>query len=361
MRRLSETGSRSEGKPVGTNKSVNASRPGAQRAGELVTFTAASLMQKTLPPLGMLVPGLIPQGLIILAGRPKIGKSWLVLDLAISVASGRPFFGRKTDPGEVLLLALEDGERRLQSRLRIINGGVAPPSLHLATSCPSLGNGGAEAIRRWCDNASNPRAIVVDVFQRIRSRTVKSARLYEDDYDAALPLKEIADDFGIAVINVVHCRKAMAEDDPLDAVSATTGLTGAADHVLILNRSAKGLTLYGRGRDIEELDLAVRLDPRQCRWELIGNAAEVERSESRNAIIIALQEASEALGPKDISERSKVDYGVAKVLIGRMVKSGELIKVGRAQYALPPTPVTLFTGLTLDDEEEGERRKGNRS
>jgi hypothetical protein len=97
---------------------------------------------------------------------------------------------------------------------------------------------------------------------------------------------------GIAVVLVTHTRKMEAED-PLEAISGTNGVTGAADAVLVLNRDAKGTTLYGRGRDIEEIETAMRFDG--GRWSVLGDADEVRKSDERRKIVAALKEAGDEL------------------------------------------------------------------
>jgi AAA domain/IclR helix-turn-helix domain len=305
----------------------------------------------------MLIPGILPVGLSLLAGRPKIGKSWLALDMSRAIASGSTCLGRQpTRFGNVLYLALEDGDRRLQSRLRqMLVGSPAPTNLSFATSCRALDDGGADDIRAWCDSVPNPLFIVADVFQRIRPRPRNGGRLYADDYEAALPLKAIADERGIGVLAVVHCGKRDCDDDPLDAVSATTGLTGAVDHALILSRNKQGVTLYGRGRDAAEFDLAVQFDPHRGLWRALGDAAEVQRSEQRNRIIDALKEAGEPLGPKAIADASGVDHGTVRHLVGKMVEAGDLVRTGSARagrYSIPPHSIP---SIHTREGEEGQR------
>jgi hypothetical protein len=297
---------------------------------------ADALMRTRFEAQRFVVPGLVPEGLTLLAGRPKLGKSWIAMNISLAVASGQPILGRDPgDAGDVLHLALEDGPRRLQDRLRMmLAGGVAPTRLSFATSCPTLDSGGVDAIKAWAASVTNPRLIVVDVFQRIRGKSSDGKRLYADDYAAALPLKSIADHFSLALIAVTHCRKSDADNDPLDAVSATTGLTGAADTILILDRDRDGTSLYARGRDTEEADLALKFDPRKGLWSALGNKADVARSESRKAILAALRAAGGPLGPKGIADASGVSHGTVKHLVGRMVDAGDIIRAGDGLYTL---------------------------
>ncbi|SDM39655.1 AAA domain-containing protein [Nonomuraea maritima] len=117
------------------------------------SWTADELMAMTFPEPRWAVPGIIAEGLSLLAGPPKVGKSWLSLGLGIAVASGsKALEAIELEPGPVLYLALEDTARRLQNRMgKILSGQPAPKDLTLATTCPTLPQGGDEAIARWLD------------------------------------------------------------------------------------------------------------------------------------------------------------------------------------------------------------------
>ncbi len=137
---------------------------------KLGRLNATALLAKTLPTIEHIVPGYIQPGLSIVAGKPKTGKSWLSLGLAVAVATGGLALGNvPVKQGSVLYLALEDNERRLQQRLRQIlqDQEVALDNLYLETECPRLDAGGAEAIREWVDATVDARMVIVDVFTKI--------------------------------------------------------------------------------------------------------------------------------------------------------------------------------------------------
>jgi hypothetical protein len=311
------------------------------RRPTLITFTAAELAIRQMPPARFVVPRFVTEGLTLLGGRPKVGKSWLLMNIALAVATGRNILGEQIAvPGDVLLLALEDNERRLQARLNLMLAGeVAPSRLHLATVCPALDQGGLAAIRDWCRQLDNPRLIIVDVFARVRPRAQPGARLYEADYDSALPLKTLADELELGIIACTHTRKEPAAVDPFDSISATTGLAGAADSILILDRNTTGPTLYGRGRDMEEVEVALAFERSTGTWKLIGDAVEVNRSDERNAIIAVLTAADQPLSPKQIAERSGLGHASVKHLVRRLVTTGEITKSARGTYSSAGNPV----------------------
>jgi hypothetical protein len=305
----------------------------------LQTITASDLAAKCFPPIAYVVPNYIAQGLTVLAGRPKAGKSWLALSIAVGVAMGCRVLGSiKVEQGDVLYLALEDNQRRLQNRLNKLLPSPKPERLHLATECPRLDAGGLDAIEAWCVRVPKARLIVIDVLGKIRSERGPSESLYDADYRSIEPLKSLADTHEIAVIVVHHTNKREELSDPFDAVSGTTGLTGAADTVLILARDGLGITLYGRGRDIAEIEVALQFDSQTGHWALLGDADVVRRTDERKAILDALLDADEPLGPAAIADSAEMKSNNVRRLVGKMVKAGEVVKMGRGKYRHPSRP-----------------------
>jgi RecA-family ATPase len=293
------------------------------------------LLRKELPEIKFIVPGYLTEGLTILAGKGKIGKSWLALGIAIAVACGGYALGSiKVEQGDVLYLALEDNERRLQKRLRQLFPRESPAAARLFydLTCPPLDAGGIEAIREWIKNVPSPRLIVVDVLAKVRPVPSKNEAAYDADYRALGPLKQLADENGVAIIVVHHTRKAQAED-AFDAVSGSTGLTGAADATLVLSRNASGTTLYGRGRDLEEFEVALSFDKTCGHWSLLGSATEVRRSDARTTILRILRESPEPMRPADIARKCGMKPTNVRQLLGTMVRSAELTKVKPGLYA----------------------------
>jgi predicted ATP-dependent serine protease len=170
----------------------------------------------------------------------------------------------------VLYLALEDNERRLQSRITKILGanlGEWPKRFEYATQWPRGDDGGLEHICKWIAAAENPRLVVVDVLAMFRSPRNDRQSLYENDYQSVQALQKIASETDVAIVIVHHLRKSGAEVDPFEKVSGTLGLSGGADTVLVLDRDGNGATLYGRGRDIEEIETYPLTDP--CQFDIL--------------------------------------------------------------------------------------------
>ncbi len=301
-------------------------------------FDAAALQHMEFPPLKSNLPGVIPEGATLLVSRPKLGKSWFVLDIAIATAAGRFTLGDlKPSPGAVLYLALEDGKRRLQRRITKLLptfSGKWPERLKIATEWQRADQGGLDDIAAWIVSTPDVRLVIVDTLAQFRRVPNGRTPPYADDYAAISGLQKLASKYNIGIVIVHHDRKADA-DDVFDTVSGTLGLTGAADTILIMKRQAGAVGLYVRGRDIEEVEKALQFNKTTCRWTILGEAAEVFRSEERGRIVAALEEAGEALSVTEIMAAARIkSRGAADMLLGRMVRDGVLRRCGRGRYEL---------------------------
>lgn len=315
------------------------------------SFSAADLQSMQFEPIKYVVPGChIVEGLTILASKPKLGKSWLMLQAAIAVSLGEVIFEARCEPGDVLYAALEDNPRRIQSRMDKLCG-LRPWPSRLTFRCemPGLAEGGLDVIRDWAEQVERPRLAIIDVLAKVRPSRGREEGNYEADYKAVSGLKALCDELGIAVVLVHHVRK-MEADDPLDTVSGTTGLTGAVDSILVLSRNSDGVTLQGRGRDITEVDAAVKFDREDCRWSYLGEASEVRRSDERNLILDALLQAGEPMSPRDLADATGHPYGAVRRLLVKMSSAGELIKAGRGSYEHPSNSGHKVT-TDRDDED----------
>lgn len=343
---------------------------GSKGAKHPFVSSAADLGAMTFPDIKWIVPMYLPEGCSILAGRPKLGKSWLALDIALAVARGSICMGDIECPqGDVLYLALEDNKRRLKSRIEKVSPPHCPDkwphALDFATEWPRCDEGGLDALRDWLESKANPRLIIVDVLAQFRSGRGGQESLYEADYRAVKGLQELAAEYGIAIVVVHHVRKGMGDADPFERVSGTLGLTGAADTTIILDRDSNGCTLYARGRDLEEYERACTFDRTTCRWTVQGEASEVRRTDERSQILAVLEDADEAMSPQEIAIMADMKRNNVDRLLGKMAKAGEVLKTKRGRYAHPsrsdltaePTSTPGKKGKKVrngDDEEDGD-------
>ena len=262
---------------------------------ELDTISYQKLATCIFAPVNYLVDGLVTQGLAILAGAPKVGKSWLVLDLAASVSTCTPFLGRKTTPCNVLYLALEDTYERLQRRFGALmqdpNCGVS-----FAISAPPMGNGLEACLENAIRQDSNLKLIIIDTLQMIRN-TNGDKYSYSEDYACLSKLKTIADTHNITILVVHHTRKAGASD-VFDTVSGTNGITGAADSMMVLTKATRAgnrATLTITGRDVEGDELDLTFNTGILRWECLGNTEERNAAKD-NALLTTVSNYAQSVG-----------------------------------------------------------------
>jgi AAA domain len=298
------------------------------------TMSAADLMQLELPEAKWAVPGVLPEGVTILAGKPKIGKSWLGLGLGIAVGAGGRALGQiAVEAGDALYMGLEDNLRRLQKRMGKMLAGSdeAPRRLEVVTEWPQLDEGGVEALDAWLDKKPDARLVVVDTLKKIRPREAGSRSVYDLDYEALEPLVPLASGRGVAILVVHHLRKLEA-GDPLDMISGSTGLTGGVDGAIVLkrDRGKQDATLVVDGRDIEEpAELALRWDAEIASWSLMGDAEEYRQSEERRRIIELLQCMEEPMWPKEIAEALEKNRSTTRVLLANMKQDGQVEDTGQ--------------------------------
>jgi hypothetical protein len=307
---------------------------------------ATELLATPMAELRWAVRGIQPEGLTLAVGKPKIGKTWLTMQLAVASAAGGRALGHiPVEPADTLLAPLEDPERRTKSRLEtILDGAPCPERLLIATSWPRLDEGGLEWVEAFGKKHQGGR-VMFDGLARIRPAAGRNETLYTADYAALAGLQTIAGRYRLAIWVVHHTRKLMAED-PLETVSGTQGLTGAADTVLVLrrDRAHRDATLFVTGRDVEEAEHTLRFDPARCTWSLLGDSL----SEEREAIIRLLA-GSGTLSVKDIAlELERLERPV-KLLCWRMASAGQILSAGKGMYSANPRyPETLDTTETRD-------------
>src|SRR5215211_3084300 len=297
------------------------------------TMSATELMRLELPPVKWAVPGVLPEGVTILAGKPKMGKSWLGLGLSVSVSAGGRALGKiPTERGVALYLGLEDNKRRLQRRLKkILNGRSAPDGLEVYWEWPQLDHGGVEALDSWLQAHPETRLVVLDTLKKIRPRDGQSRSVYDLDYEALEPLVGLAAAHGVAILVVHHLRKLEA-GDPLDMISGSTGLTGGVDGAMVLkrDRDKQDATLVVDGRDIEEpAELALRWDAEIASWSLMGDAEEYRQSEERRRILELLERMDAPMWPKDIAEALEKNRSTTRVLLANMKQDGQVQDTGQ--------------------------------
>lgn len=244
----------------------------------LHTITMTELYQTAYQSRPPIIDGLLYAGAYILAGAPKIGKSFLVAQIAYHVSIGRKLWDFEVHQGTVLYLALEDDYQRIQSRMFMMYGVDDTPNLHFATVAGRIGNGLDEQLENFVREHSNTKLIIIDTMQKIRE-VGGEAYSYASDYEIIGRLKQFADKYGICVLIVHHTRKQPAGDS-FEMISGTTGLLGCADGALLMQkkkRTALEATIDVVGRDQQDQILYLSKDPATQIWNLERTETELHR------------------------------------------------------------------------------------
>lgn len=248
----------------------------------------ADLAAHDFPPVRHHIAGLITDGLTLLSAKPKVGKSWMLLDMALAVAGGGcALESLRAAKGKALLLMLEDSPRRLHERTLAITSPASVPRGVTAVTAWRRGKPGIDDLNRYLDKHPGTTFLGVDVLARFRE-PVENGGGYQADYEAVAMLQELAQQRTIALVLLHHLRKADA-DDPVDLISGTLGIAGAADHLItITGNKEAGHKLMLRGRDLLDVDWDLRFEG--GRWSIIGDTAKrrsldkVERIELANNV-----------------------------------------------------------------------------
>jgi hypothetical protein len=301
--------------------------------------TATALLAKTFPPLRCFVEDLLAEGLTILAGKPKKGKSYLALDMSLSIAVGRQAFMKfPTEKARVLYVSLEDGERRLQRRLRAIQPNIATPEgLDFLYTFPRLGDGALEALTHY---AETYQVIIIDVIGRIlptQTQARKSLSEYQEITDVLGPIQQLAQDNRMAIMIIDHLRKASVEDDG-DAIMGSQGKIGAADHALIYGRKGeeKDGVLKIISRDLDEDKIVLTLT--NGHLEFLGKGEVYELDSEQNRIISILEDERRPMAIPEIMKALGINgdahYKRFRMVMSRLYAEDRVGRTKRGLYRM---------------------------
>lgn len=258
-----------------------------KKVPEVKLISAKELYGTKLPEIYYPIEGLIPEGETILAAPPKSAKSWMALDMALSVAEGKPFLGFDTNKSDVVYFSLEDGGKFEQERLYKYcgNENEVPEDFHLIfEDWVTLDEGFIDQLEQVREKLPDLRFVIIDTLSKIQSRQRKNESAYERDYRTGQMIKKWADQYGIAVVVITHTTKLVRPDDALANVSGTNGVTGVADAVLVIAKEKRTDTeavLAIDGRRVRQAEHEIQIDWDSCRWQYIGPADPDERERRR--------------------------------------------------------------------------------
>ena len=309
-----------------------------QDPADLHTVTLDELMEQVFQGKAAVVENLLYTGAYILAGAPKIGKSFLVAQIAYHISSGRPLWGYQVRQGTVLYLALEDDEGRLQRRMYRMFGVEGANSLYFATNAKLIGSGLDGQLENFVQEHRDTRLIVIDTLQKVRE-TVNDTYSYSSDYDVIGKLKQFADKHGVCVLIVHHTRKQPAGDS-FEMISGTTGLLGCADGALLMQKEKRTdgkATLDIVGRDQPDQRLYLTKDQEHLVWEL-------ERAENElwkqppDPVLEAISKMVSAENPDwegsptELAETLQTDMAVNRLTKHLNVNAGRLLEEHHVKY-----------------------------
>lgn len=241
-----------------------------KEVSKLNILNGVELFNMDIKPVEFVINGLIPVGLTLLASPPKYGKSWLCLDMAVSVASGTDFLGFTTNEHDTLYLALEDREDRLKQRLQmLLNNQPFPRRFNVTIKSETLNNGLIEQLEAAVKENPGIKLIIIDTFAKVRGESKRNESAYSTDSREAGIIKEFADRLGIAVVLVTHTRKGIDPTDPFVNITGTFGISGIADDMIVLtkeNRNSEYTKMSVTGRDVSYEEYPLMFNKEHGRW-----------------------------------------------------------------------------------------------
>lgn len=320
-----------------TNGAIEQHRPHRESQGVSRGMDVGAFLQIDFPPIQWLVPNLLPEGLTMLAGKPKTGKSFFALNIAVSVATGGMALGKiKVEKGHAVYVNLDSSPREFQTRFQGFD--MSDADLRLYFDWPPLISGGLDMLAEYVEARPDTRIVVIDTLKHVRAEQDARKSIYEQDYNTLHPLAQLArSNHGLGIMVVHHANKLQDADDPFDQISGSTGLTAAIDTGAVLRHNAGGEALYVKGKEIGIRDVGLQFDRRLRTWTLLGDAAEAALSATKRQLLEAVKHGYDT--PQDIADYSGVDYANVRQTLVRMAANGEIKRVSRGKYAIKRDPI----------------------
>lgn len=310
----------------------------------------ASLMHEAIPPMRWAVQGLLPEGVAFLAGAPKLGKSYAALALCCGIAQGEDVFAYfpAQAAGDCLYLALEDGQRRLHTRLKeLMPDGAWPERAYYETRWPRLPEGGSEALEAWLGQHPEARLVIIDTFALLKPEVIGRGKsdAYAEDYAAVRGVKEIADRYGVCILLITHRNKG-EHSDWVNTMTGTTGLSGSADTLLNMARPEQARTAEQRdeaelrltGRDV--LEGAWALKRSDGWWQVVGDMEEAKEEQATLEVVdfmrMLWEDGYREVDGKLMGQISNRRPATVRQMLARAVRRNSIHRVRQGWYELYP-------------------------
>lgn len=294
-------------------------------------ISAKDLSKKDIPELRWSIENLLPEGLTILAGSPKTGKSIFALNLAIQISSGiEVLSSNKTNIGSVLYLSYEDGERRMKERINKICKGMklddAPSNFYIPDNCefPELNDLTIDYMDNLINEAQIKLVVIDTLGSAIPEDRIQKNYNYLADYQMMKVYQKLALKNSMSIMMIHHTRKAKAESI-FDEISGTRGITGSADVNMVMKKNVSNSFLHIQGRDIDEKIYEMVLDKENFIWKISGKTTGKNVSPEREMIINLFKEKpNEELKAQDFVERTGKSSDAVRQLLKSMKDDGQL-------------------------------------
>lgn len=308
---------------------------GQNNSGKKTTWTVDDLLDTDFPDPIWIVPDLIPVGLVALAGRPKVGKSWMALQLAIAVASGGRFLGKQVNKAEVLYLAFEDPSRRLRKRIDLY-GIQRGTKITFKTEYRPLDGEGLDDLQAEVESGRY-KLIVVDTFGRSLTAGKLEIKDYSDNVAVLSPLQTMAQDANVTMLLIDHHSKFHSDNpNPTLDLIGSIGKGGTFDTVIGLykEQGKPGAKLLGVGREHDEFDLAIEFDPLTGCWQSLGDTRSVFQQNVLDAIK-SLVKNGELATTKNIADHLDAHTGHVSRAIGALLSEQKIKKLSKVGVLQP--------------------------
>jgi hypothetical protein len=306
--------------------------------------TSKDLMQKNLPPLRFIVDRfLTDSGCIVFAGKPKIGKGWIMLELAMSIAEGGTFWGERCMRNEVLMYMLEDNERRIKERITILRPGGLDVDNRLrfrySVDGPFYVNSDGtgtllDDIRKHMQSFPFIKFIVVDVLQRVRGTQERTDNAYQVDYKVIGAIQKLASELDILIIVVHHVKKGKV-DDAIDAINGSFGVIGAADGGIIIGKDGDVVKVESRMRDIADFEFDLIKENGSPMWKPAQTVRELfgpSDGTKTQSVLLALNAAKCCLTAGDVAKRTGLTEKNVSTYLSRLMTAGQITRPSRGWY-----------------------------
>ena len=316
---------------------------------KLESYSVHELAKMTIDPVKWFIPNILPSGLTILAGPPKIGKSFFCWNIALAIACGGVAFSsiEIDQPYNVTYLSLEDPPALLKDRLELISPDEKPNNLHIIHDLRSkkLDAVGLKMIEEHLDE-TNSELLIVDTWKHVAPRIESKGTSYDVDYEALIPIHQFAHRRNIGIILVTHTRKAVDMDNVFNQIQGSVGMQASCDTLMMISHDSGAKTLHLSGRRIQSAQYALTIS--DGIWQLEGDAQDFRKSELRNEIISHLHEAGKyGLSAGDLVELTGKGDSLIRNTLRRMVLADEIIQ-----------PKKRGDYFFKDDEDDDVRQVG---